>query len=445
MQNKLIFSCSHCGAQFQKWIGRCLECGQWGTIEKAQITGDNDSKKGSTEYAPAKTIGLKEVEGKNTIRIKTKTEELDRVLGGGVVPGSLILLGGEPGIGKSTLALQIATLLSPTLYFSGEESVEQIKLRADRLKITGAGLEIGNATGVENIIATIKTKKPKLAIIDSIQTARSNEADGESGSITQVKASTVKFMEAAKATGTTIILVGQVTKEGAVAGPKTLEHLVDVVMYLEGDKYHQYRILRAAKNRFGSTDEIGVFSMTENGLEEVKNPSAAFLAGRGEPVPGTAITCLMEGSRPILVEIQALVTKTNFGFPQRRASGFDLNRLQVLIGVLSKRAKLPLESYDVFLNVVGGVNAEEPAADLAVILALASALKEKTLPADLAAFGEVGLGGEVRPVSQQKRRLEEIKKMGLKFAVTPVMNEKIGDIKIAPIKNVQEVVEKIVK
>ncbi len=444
-KNTIIFSCSHCGAQFQKWIGRCLECGQWGTIEKAQLTGDKSDKKEDVEYAPVKTVSLKNVEGKNTLRIKTNTEELDRVLGGGIVPGSLILLGGEPGIGKSTLALQIATLLSPTLYFSGEESIEQIKLRADRLKITGAGLEVGNTTSVENIIATIKTKKPKLAIIDSIQTARSNEADGESGSITQVRAATVKFMETAKATGTTIVLIGQVTKEGAVAGPKTLEHLVDVVMYLEGDKYHQYRILRAAKNRFGSTDEIGVFSMTEKGLEEVKNPSAAFLAGRGEPVPGTAITCLMEGSRPILVEIQALVTKTNFGFPQRRASGFDLNRLQVLIGVLSKRAKLPLESYDVFLNVVGGVNAEEPAADLAVILALASALKEKTLPADLAAFGEVGLGGEVRPVSQQKRRLEEIKKMGLKFAVTPVTNEKISDMKIAPIKNVQEVVEKIVK
>lgn len=445
MKQTILFHCSHCNAQFQKWIGRCLECGQWGTIEKSQLIGENTSKKEVAEYAPVKTVGLKEIEGKNTLRIKTKTEELDRVLGGGIVPGSLILLGGEPGIGKSTLALQLATLLSPTLYFSGEESVEQIKLRADRLKITGTGLEIGNSSIVENIIATIKTKKPKLAIIDSIQTARSNEADGESGSITQVRAATVKFMETAKATGTTIVLIGQVTKEGGVAGPKTLEHLVDVVMYLEGDKYHQYRILRAAKNRFGSTDEIGVFSMTENGLEEVKNPSAAFLSGRGDPVPGTAITCLMEGTRPILVEVQALVTKTNFGYPQRRASGFDLNRLQVLIGVLSKRAKLPLESYDVFLNVVGGVNVEEPAADLAVILALASALKEKTLPADLAAFGEVGLGGEVRPVAQQKRRLEEIKKMGLKFAVTPVMNEKIGDIKIAPIKNVQEVVEKIVK
>ena len=420
-----------------------MECGQWGTIEKSH-TGE-EIKKEQNDYAEVKTVRLKEIEGRNTIRTKTGTEELDRVLGGGVVPGSLILLGGEPGIGKSTLALQIATLLSPTIYFSGEESSEQIKLRAERLKIKGENLEIGNSTVVENIITTIKNKKPKLAIIDSIQTARSLEADGESGSVTQVRATTVKFMEAAKATGTTIILIGQVTKDGAVAGPKTLEHLVDVVMYLEGDKYHQYRILRAAKNRFGSTDEIGVFAMNEGGLEEVKNPSAAFLSGRGEPVPGTAITCLMEGSRPILVEIQALVTKTNFGYPQRRVSGFDLNRLQVLIGVLSKRAKLPLESYDVFLNVVGGVNAEEPAADLAVVLALASALKEKTLPADLAAFGEVGLGGEVRPIAQQKRRLEEIKKLGLKFAVTPISNEKIEGIKIAPIKNVQEVVEKIIK
>lgn len=439
----ILYSCSNCGAQFQKWIGRCLECGQWGTIEKSH-TGE-EIKKEQNDYAEVKTVRLKEIEGRNTIRTKTGTEELDRVLGGGVVPGSLILLGGEPGIGKSTLALQIATLLSPTIYFSGEESSEQIKLRAERLKIKGENLEIGNSTVVENIITTIKNKKPKLAIIDSIQTARSLEADGESGSVTQVRATTVKFMEAAKATGTTIILIGQVTKDGAVAGPKTLEHLVDVVMYLEGDKYHQYRILRAAKNRFGSTDEIGVFAMNEGGLEEVKNPSAAFLSGRGEPVPGTAITCLMEGSRPILVEIQALVTKTNFGYPQRRVSGFDLNRLQVLIGVLSKRAKLPLESYDVFLNVVGGVNAEEPAADLAVVLALASALKEKTLPADLAAFGEVGLGGEVRPIAQQKRRLEEIKKLGLKFAVTPISNEKIEGIKIAPIKNVQEVVEKIIK
>lgn len=445
MKTTTIFSCSNCGAQFQKWIGRCLECGQWGTVEKQTNENQKTKNKNSIEYSEVKTFELQKIKSTNLSRLQTKVTELDRVLGGGIVPGSIILLGGEPGIGKSTLALQIATLLSPTIYFSGEESIEQIKLRADRLDIKDTDLQVASSTVVENIITTIQNKKPKIAIIDSIQTARSNEVDGESGSITQVRACTAKLMEVAKTTGTAIILIGQVTKEGAVAGPKTLEHLVDVVVYLEGDKYHQYRILRAAKNRFGSTDEIGIFAMMEKGLEEVKNPSAAFISGRGEPVSGTAITCLMEGSRPILVEIQALVTKTNFGYPQRRASGFDLNRLQVLIGVLSKRAKLPLDSYDVFLNVVGGINVDEPAADLAVILALASALKEKTLPKDLAAFGEVGLGGEVRSVSQQKRRLEEIKKLGLKFAVTPITSEKVSEIKIAPIKNVQEVVEKILE
>lgn len=445
MKTTTIFSCSNCGAQFQKWIGRCLECGQWGTVEKQTNENQKTKNKNSIEYSEVKTFELQKIKSTNLSRLQTKVTELDRVLGGGIVPGSIILLGGEPGIGKSTLALQIATLLSPTIYFSGEESIEQIKLRADRLDIKDTDLQVASSTVVENIITTIQNKKPKIAIIDSIQTARSNEVDGESGSITQVRACTAKLMETAKTTGTAIILIGQVTKEGAVAGPKTLEHLVDVVVYLEGDKYHQYRILRAAKNRFGSTDEIGIFAMMEKGLEEVKNPSAAFISGRGEPVSGTAITCLMEGSRPILVEIQALVTKTNFGYPQRRASGFDLNRLQVLIGVLSKRAKLPLDSYDVFLNVVGGINVDEPAADLAVILALASALKEKTLPKDLAAFGEVGLGGEVRSVSQQKRRLEEIKKLGLKFAVTPITSEKVSEIKIAPIKNVQEIVEKILE
>lgn len=446
-QPNTIFTCSNCGAQYQKWVGRCLECGQWGTVEKQEITTETTNKRAvSKDYSPVKTVPLKDVAGKNLVRIKTNIEELDRVLGSGIVPGSLILLGGEPGIGKSTLALQLASILSPTLYFSGEESVEQIKLRADRLNLKANNLELGAASAVENIINTIKTKKPQLAIVDSIQTIYSAEAEGESGNLTQVRACTVKLMETAKTTGTTIVLIGQVTKEGAVAGPKTLEHLVDVVLYLEGDKFHQYRILRAAKNRFGSTDEIGVFAMTENGLEEVKNPSAAFLTGRDGDVPGSVITCLMEGSRPVLVEIQALVTKTNFGYPQRRASGFDLNRLQVLIGVLTKRAGLPLDSYDVFLNVVGGLKAEEPAADLAVVIALATAIKEKTVSGNIAAFGEVGLGGEVRAVNQAKKRLEEIKKMGMEFAVTPVMGEiKIAGLKIAPIKNVKEVVEKLIK
>lgn len=287
----------------------------------------------------------------------------------------------------------------------------------------------------------------RLVIIDSIQTIHSDEVEGEAGNLNQVRACTVKLMEAAKTSGVIIVLIGQVTKDGALAGPKTLEHLVDTVLYLEGDRFHEFRMLRAVKNRFGSTDEVGMFAMAEHGLEEVKNPSLALLSGRPENVPGSAVTCLMEGTRPLLVEIQALVTKTSFGYPQRRASGFDLNRLQVLIGVLSKRTGLPLESYDVFLNVVGGLTAEEPAADLAVILAIASAAKNKQLPKNLAAFGEVGLGGEVRAVSNARKRLEEIKKNGFTFAVVPATMEtpKLADLKIAPLKNVQEIVEKILQ
>ncbi len=474
----IVFTCSNCGAQFQKWIGRCLECGKWGTVEKNEISNIKNQNDETANAVPAKTVTLNEVEGKNLIRIKTGIDELDRVLGGGLVPGSVILLGGEPGIGKSTLALQIAALLSivipnaregslsnkkpdrdsssavglarndnAVLYLSGEESTAQIKLRAERLKINSPTLQLASDTNVDAIVATIEQIKPTLAIIDSIQTIFSEEVGGEAGGQAQVRACAAKLMGAAKSGATAIIIIGQVTKDGAVAGPKTLEHLVDTVLYLEGDKFHEFRILRAVKNRFGSTDEIGVFAMEENGLSEIKNPSAAFLSGRGEAVSGTAVTCVIEGSRPVLVEIQALVTKTNFGYPQRRASGFDLNRLQVLIGVLGRRAGLPLDAYDVFLNVVGGLAVDEPAADLAVILALASALKDKTLPEGLAAFGEVGLGGEVRPVNQSKKRLEEIKKLGFKFAVCPALpdNQKIPDLKIAVIKNVREVVEKIIK
>lgn len=446
------FNCSHCGAQFQKWVGRCLECGKWGTVEKSKIQISNDKSnpndKNQNEYAPIELAELDKIDDKKFARIKTNIEELDRVLGGGLVPGSLILLGGEPGIGKSTLALQLAAIIPHSLYISGEESVEQIKLRSERLNVKSNTLKLGNATAVENIIATIKNGDDcQLAVVDSIQTIFSHEAEGEAGNINQVKACAAKLLELAKSTGKIIVLIGQVTKDGAVAGPKTLEHLVDSVLYLEGDKYHLFRILRAAKNRFGSTDEIGVFSMESHGLQEVKNPSEAFLSGRGENVPGSTVTCLMEGSRPVLVEIQALVTKTNFGYPQRRASGFDLNRLQVLIGVLTKRAELPLDTYDVFLNVVGGLEANEPAADLAVILALASALKNKTISKNIASFGEVGLGGEVRPVSQTEKRLNEIKKMGFEFAVIPFAKTqtKPTNIKIAPVKNVKEVVEQILK
>ena len=448
MSKSPSFICSNCDAQYAKWTGRCLECGKWGMIKESQGISEKSKSQNATNYAPVEMTDLKSIDNKKFERIKTNISELDRVLGGGLVPGSLVLLGGEPGIGKSTLALQMAAILPHSLYISGEESTEQIKLRAERLKISTSTLKIGNATNADNIITTIKQNKECLmVIIDSIQTIYSDEIEGGAGNINQVRACTTKLLEVAKMTGKTIILVGQVTKDGAVAGPKTLEHLVDAVLYLEGDKYHIFRILRTTKNRFGATDEIGVFSMESHGLEEVKNPSAIFLAGRGEAVPGSTVTCLMEGSRSLLVEIQALVTKTNFGYPQRRASGFDLNRLQVLVGVLTKRADLPLDAYDIFLNVVGGIEASEPAADLAVILALASALKNKTISKEIASFGEVGLGGEIRPVSQTEKRLNEIKKMGFKFAVVPHSANlpKITDLKIAPVKNVRELVEQILK
>ena len=441
-----IFTCSHCGAQFQKWTGRCLECNKWGTVEKSATALVEKKTDTIKNYSPTKTTKLSEINDQNFTRFQTHISELDRVLGGGVVPGSLILLGGDPGIGKSTLALQLSAIFPNVIYFSGEESEQQIKMRASRLNIKSTTLRLASETNVETIISTALAEKTSLAIVDSIQTMYSAEVEGEAGNVSQVRACTVKLMEAAKKNNITFILIGQVTKDGGVAGPKTLEHLVDTVLYLEGDRFHDFRILRAAKNRFGPTDEVGIFTMEKDGLMEVKNPSESLLGERLEAVPGTVITAVMEGTRPMLIEIQALVTKTNFGFPQRRASGFDLNRLQVLIGVLSRRAGLPLESYDVYLNVVGGLEANEPAADLAVIMAIASGLKNKTLPTGIAAFGEVGLSGEVRSVNHTEKRLNEIKNLGLQIAVLPQSNKlpKIAGIKIAPIKNVQEVVEKII-
>ncbi|HLC69923.1 MAG TPA: DNA repair protein RadA [Patescibacteria group bacterium] len=451
-QIEKLFTCTNCGAQYQKWTGKCLECGKWGTVleeqptEKVRFSGENESQ----THAPLKISELNSIKAENFKRFTTNNSELDRVLGGGIVPGSLILLGGEPGIGKSTLALQIAITSPNCLYFSGEESAEQIKLRSERLKLKNVGLRLASATNIDSIIATINSlikekNQPGLVIVDSIQTVYTGDIEGSPGNVNQVRACTTKLMDLAKTSGVTVVIIGQVTKEGTVAGPKTLEHLVDTVLYLEGDRFHEHRILRAAKNRFGSIDEVGVFAMEETGLKEVKSPSAVFLAERGENVPGSVITCLLEGTRPILVEVQALVTKTNFGYPQRRASGFDLNRLQVLIGVLSRRAGLPLDSYDVFLNVVGGLQAEEPAADLAVILAIASGIQNKTLPKNLAAFGEVGLGGEVRSVNQSEKRLTEIKNMGFEFAVIPTGSKygKTVGLKLAPIKNVQEILEKV--
>ncbi len=385
---KTIFTCSNCDAQAFKWAGRCFECNNWGTMQEVLQSITDDAA--PVKLASVKTTKLSDIKQKDVTRTSSKMTELDRVLGGGLVPGSLILLGGEPGIGKSTLAIQLATTL-PSLYISGEESVEQIKMRADRLKLTSKDLELANITDVHIITSTMISKKPSLVIIDSIQTIIDPQTSGSQGSPSQVRACTGHILEVAKKHKITTIIIGHVTKDGSVAGPKTLEHLVDTVLYLGGDRYHNYRMLRTAKNRFGPTDEVGVFEMTETGLKNVENASQAFLEEREPDVAGSVITCLMEGTRPVLVEIQALVNKTSFGFPVRKASGFDLNRLHVLAAVLQKRAKLDLSQYDIHINVVGGIKASEPAADLAVCLAIASSYKEKPLGNYIIAIDEDGL------------------------------------------------------
>jgi len=440
----IIFSCSNCGAQFQKWLGRCLECGQWGTVVKSEKLQVERKTSAANNYPAAEVSALSEIKSENFARLKTNLDEFDRVLGGGLVPGSLTLLGGEPGVGKSTLALQLAAIFPNSFYFSGEESPEQIKMRAERLKLSAPTLRLANETNIEKIISSVRKNRPTLAVVDSIQTVSSDQAEGEAGGLTQTRACAAQLMELAKSERLSVIIVGQVTKEGGVAGPKSLEHVVDTVLYLEGDRFHQFRILRAAKNRFGSTDEVGIFAMAENGLRPVSNPSAAFLAERTGNPPGNVVACLMEGARPLLVEIQALVGKTAFGYPARKASGFDLNRLHVLIAVLEKRAGLKLGQYDVHLNVAGGLRAAEPAADLAVALAVASAYKDKPLGADLAAFGEIGLSGEIRPVGQTEKRLRECEQLGLKRVVARLPAggaENKTKIKILNVKDIQEIIK----
>lgn len=437
-----MFSCGNCGAQYQKWVGRCLECGKWGTIIEDTHAKIHDTNK--TQHTKSvETKKLSEISGKDTIRIETHMSELDRVLGGGIVPGSLILLGGEPGIGKSTLSIQLAAAINNTLYISGEESIEQVKMRADRLGIRAANLRLANETNIETIVATIIEHKPLLAVIDSIQTVSSSEVAGEAGNVNQIRTCTSILLEAAKKHNIAMCIIGHVTKEGSVAGPKTLEHLVDTVLYLEGEKFHSYRMLRGVKNRFGATDEVGMFEMTEAGLADVSNASALLLAERGENAPGSVITCLMEGTRPILVEVQALVNRTNFGYPVRKASGFDLNRLHVLTAVLQKRAGLDLGQYDIHINVVGGVKADEPAADLAVCLAIASSFKDKALGKDLAVFGEVGLGGEVRSTTSSDRRVKECETLGMKRVIMAKNKSQqilSGKIKTITVQNIQELI-----
>lgn len=442
MSNKTqtIFICEKCGAKTVRWTGKCFNCESWGSLKESIV--DKGEKKADDlkRAVSSKIVSFDNVQGADVKRIPTGIGEVDRVLGGGLVPGALVLLSGEPGVGKSTLVAQLAgTLLVgsstsdkleaqlPTvLYVSGEESASQLKLRFDRLNLDTKNLKYLGETDADMVAAAIDELSPALAIVDSIQTIHCDQVPSEAGSINQIKVSLAKIADVAKSKNIPTIIIGHITKEGRIAGPKTLEHMVDAVIHLEGDKHSNCRILRSPKNRFGGADEIGIFEMKQTGLEEVKNPSELFLENHSNK-PGSVVTCVVEGSRPILVEVQALTSRTNFGYPQRRASGFDLNRLQVIIAVLHKRAGLYLQNTDVHLNIVGGLKIKEPGADLAVALAIASAYKNKPIDSKLAAFGEIGLGGEIRGVAHLEKRLKEAEKLGFKNILTSKEIQNISD------------------
>ncbi|KKU49312.1 MAG: repair protein radA protein [Parcubacteria group bacterium GW2011_GWA2_46_9] len=442
-----IYHCVNCDAQFPKWEGRCRECGQWDTLKETVKPAKTAPSAKASEVIDFSSLA----EQSSAPRASTGFNEFDRVLGGGLVPGVLILIGGDPGVGKSTLLLQTAAAMASheedsnksVLYISGEEGAEQIKHRLDRLKISARNLKFLGSSDIETIVATIAEINPRLAIVDSLNTIRSE--GGLVGQQSHLRRATERLMTLAKQTNIPILLIGHVTKERQVAGPKTLEHLVDAVLYFEGVEGGAHRILRAVKNRFGGVQEIGIWRMTGEGLIEVPNPSAAFLKERQINVPGSAVTALLQGSRVFLIEVQALVSKTRFGYPQRRVTGFDLSRLQLLIAVLAKRLRLPLAYYDVHLNIAGGLKANEPAMDLPVALAIASALKNVPLSDDVIAVGEVGLQGEVRGVVDLERRLEESSRLGFKQAIIP-SQELHGQIKLTLLKvsSVQEAVNQTI-
>ena len=428
-----IYRCTECGADAPKWQGRCDTCGAWNSLveEAAPAKVSNGRAAGAARRAGgASAFGeggsvalaprLAEVSGSEEKRLKTGIDEFDFVLGGGLVPGSMVLVGGEPGIGKSTLLLQVAARLQNaghrTLYVSGEESPLQVKLRADRLDEPAGDVALLAETLLETVVATGAAAAPALMIVDSIQTVFTQDLEGAPGNVGQVRECAARLMRFAKESGTAVFVVGHVTKGGGIAGPKTLEHIVDTVLYFEGESTLDHRVLRATKNRFGSVDEIGVFRMTQGGLVAIQNPSELFLGDRDAAASGSAVTAILEGTRPVLVEIQALAAKAGFGTPQRVATGYDGRRLALLLAVLDKRAGLSFAQLDVFLNVVGGLRLQEPAGDLAVAAALASSVYDRTLPNDAVFLGEVGLGGEIRPISQVERRLAEAARMGMKRA-----------------------------
>lgn len=453
---KSVFFCQNCGHEEAKWLGQCPACGEWNTFVEEKI--DSGITKGISAGArsvresvrEAKVVPLNEVAADNDVRCRTGISELDRVLGGGIVPGSLVLIGGDPGIGKSTLLLQVCRGLAgekKILYISGEESQAQIKLRANRMGDFASGLLVLCETNLEIIRGVIEKERPELVVIDSIQTMYSEEVSSAPGSVSQVRESTNIFMQLAKGLHIPIFIVGHVTKEGTVAGPRVLEHMVDTVLYFEGDRHASYRILRVVKNRFGSTNEIGVFEMQQTGLAEVENPSEYMLSGRPEHASGSVVACSIEGTRPILIEIQALVCRSNFGMPRRTAAGTDYNRVNLLMAVLEKRLGMALSNSDAYVNIAGGIRMNEPAIDLGIVLAIVSSFRNRPIDEKTIVFGEVGLSGEVRAVNMPEQRVAEAKKLGFETCILPEVSLKmvkgIKGIRLVGVKNIADAVNEI--
>lgn len=452
---KTSYICSECGFESPKWYGKCPSCGEWNTLNEELNSQQTKNSLSNSFSTVNQVLALDDICGENDERIPTKIEEFDRVLGGGIVKGSLVLLSGDPGIGKSTILLQICQNLGSKgqkiLYVSGEESANQIKLRAVRIGVMTNNLFILSQTDLATIVECIKAEKPDIVIIDSIQTMVYEQVNSSAGSITQVRECTNVFMHTAKGLGIPIFIVGHVNKDGAIAGPKVLEHIVDTVLYFEGERNYSYRILRGVKNRFGSTNEIGVFEMTADGLKEVLNPSLMMISGRPKNTSGTCVACVMEGTRPILAEVQGLVCATGFGTPRRMSTGFDYNRMSMLLAVLEKRAGYFFNNMDAYVNVVGGLKLEEPAADLTVALALVSSLKDKAVDDKTIAFGEVGLAGEIRAVNNCEQRIAEAKRLGFERCIIPFHNYKSitnslkSTFDIIPVRNIREAFSALVE